>query len=243
MKQRRLRKDLSSRYVMQQLSGQKRFRSDSVACIIKSLVPQGDYLYAIARYKDQTVENTDGTTTTVSGGLVGNEGNLDESTLVLAECMIITDINFSSHRGINLESIIGAEAKVEIIDNRPKKILISYLIDSPRTIPSSIIQQARGTNPDRSLDNDNARRYIVEEGYTEDEYNSIINENFSDIDPEGYILVYGDLADWVRESQEDTSTSHKDISSYVDTSTITNLPSSTLKSRICYSAPTILSGF
>lgn len=228
-------------YLHQQSSNNKRATVVRARCFIKSLIPQGDSVFAIARYPDSQRQEADGTITTVLGGYVGNEGNLPEDTLVMGEIMVLTDIDLSLHRTIILQSYIGKEAELELLDGNPIKLHVIHKVE-PRIISRAILLAARAASPDRGLDNKEALAVIRNSGFTDNQYKDLINEKVSDIKPEGNILVYGDSADWIRDSTEFVE-GLKDISDHVDADNVIGIPRSKLKKKVCYSLPTIFSGF
>lgn len=234
------------RYLYQQSSGSKRFNITKQACIIKSIVPQGNILFAIARYPDQIVPAVSGDTPTIiPGGYIGNEANINENKLVLGEILIQTDIDLRNIKGFNPQNFIGQQAQAEFYDGRPIRILISPTTVNSRTIPKQIIESVRATNDAQDMTTPGASTYIQALGYSKDDFSAIKKEKVSDIKPDGFILVYGNSQDWFRESIEDAqnNSSFKDISSFSTASTILGLPSSVLKQFVCYSPPILFSGY
>jgi hypothetical protein len=232
------------KYLHHQIAGEKRFNPSRSTCFIKSVVPQGDNLYAIARYKDKTITNPDGTLQNVPGGYVGNEAKVPEDKLIISEILIPTNIDLALLRGANLQALIGLQAEVEMIDSHPNKIIIDRNVFQPRTIPREVIVSARSNSPTQDLDK-LADQLIEQNGYPKVVFGNLKKELVSQINPDGYVLVYGDTADWSRQSTEDSSKdgSYKDISKTVDIANVTGLPAAKLSINVCFRIPTFFSGF
>lgn len=232
-------------YQLQQIVGEKRFNPRITACIIVSLVPQGDLLFAIARYPDVTVTNPDGSQTTTKGGYVGNESGVDESLLILTEILIPTDLDVSLIHSYDLQSLVGKSANVTIIDGYAAQIHINVNTVDARSIPRQTILAARSTNISRSLSDPAASSYLVNQGYDAQTFSGLMNESVKTISPDGSILIYGNTADWSRQSIEDTQgdSSYKDISKTAPISAVTGLPTQQLNQVVCFSVPSFFAGF
>ncbi len=238
-------KNIKPDYIKQQVGGEKRFNPIVVSCQVESLVPQGNQLFVIARYADDVITQDDGTLITKAGGYVGNEANFNENDLVLNDVLIPSDIDLRYYKGQRFERLIGQTTTVELVNRRPTRVFLSQTVVQARTIPREILQNARANNDDRVLNSRDAYGYVENAGFTKAEFESLSKEKLVDIKPKGYVLVYGDTADWFRESEESAATQsiYKDISDKVDDKYVLGLPVAKLRLRICYTPPTIFSGF
>lgn len=232
-------------YLKQQVSGEKRFNPEIKDCVIRSIAPQGDILFVIARYPDTQIRKDDGTLQNVPGGLVGNEALLPEKDLTMSELLIQTDIDLNYYRGLRLDRLIGATVQVELINNRPKQILALQSFRAARAIPREIIQNARVSGQENTLFSKEAYDYLKAAGFSDGEIKAIRSEKFSDVKPEGFFLTYGDTANWFSNSTEEINAdqSYKDISATINSKYVPGLPSAKARKHICFSVPTIFSGY
>ncbi len=224
------------KYLHHQVAGDKRFTPIRTTCVIKSLVPQGDIIYAIARYPDQEA---------IQGGYVGNEANVDEDDLVLGEILIPTDLNFTTHRMLDLKSFIGQIADVELIDGIPTVIRIAKTpTNNARIIPRLTLYASRSRSGSKKLSDPNVKKHLESIGFSDEEISIMMSEKVSEIKPEGFILAYGDIGDWWRESVED-SNKDKSIKTVDGTNirVITNLLTTKLAQKACYHVPSIFAGW
>lgn len=229
-------------YLKNQVLGEKRFNVQQKPCRIISVSPQGDILYAVARYPDQTITKPDGRVENLKGVLVGNEGEIEEKNLLMAEILIPTDIDLSKAKGLNLRTLIGAQAMVEVIDQRPIKIITLGLNANARNIDSSLIRIARSLTPDKSLGKD-SQVYLESQGYSKPLIREILAEAFID-KFENKVLVYGNTALWNAVDQESVkkNSDYVDMTSYnTRLASVYNLPASALKKKICWNPPIIFS--
>lgn len=234
-------KDTMLKYLKNQVLGEKRFNTAQKACRIISVSPQGNVLYAIARYPDINNLLPNGLIENIKGNLVGNEGLVKEEDLLLAEILVPTDIDLSITKAVQLKTLIGTQCLVELVDQRPVRIITSGFNINPRSIDSLTIRKARSVSPDKSLSKD-SQEYLKGSGYSDETIKKVLAEKYKDKDFGSKVLVYGDAAVWGLTDAE----SVKKDPAFVDVTahatkleTVTSLPVSKLKKKICYKPPII----
>ena len=201
--------------------------------IIRAVSPQGDNLFLlIQRLPHEEFNKDKDIIEVVDGEYFGNEQGLSEEEITLTELLIEADVNLSIIK-YDPSHWIGKDALVWMVNKRPIRAMIQSPLLDPRAISAENIKLARVHSPERKLNSPGPIEFLRTLGYSREQVSATIEETFSDTEPKGYVLRYGDSATW-HDAVAASNNESKNLESSLEDGIVTNLYGGSLDDSECF---------